>query len=57
LKKDLRCIQYEVKKLKGRSREPTTVEERAVTLQPSELADLREEVGQLRERLRQHRNN
>jgi hypothetical protein len=45
----LRYIRYEVTKLKERSRDPTTVQERAVTLELSELADLREEVGQLRE--------
>jgi predicted RNase H-like nuclease (RuvC/YqgF family) len=51
LKKELRCTQYEVKTLKKRQPEPPAVQERDVTLEPSELADLREEVDQLREHL------
>jgi hypothetical protein len=38
LKKDLRCIKYEVKK---RPPESPAVQERDVTLEPSETADLR----------------
>jgi hypothetical protein len=51
LKKELRCIKCEVKTLKKRRPEPPAAQERDVTLEPTELADLREEVGQLREQL------
>jgi hypothetical protein len=45
LKKDLRCIKCEVRKLKMRPAVPPTVQEPDVTLEPSKVADLREDVA------------
>jgi hypothetical protein len=42
LKKDLRCIKYEVKK---RPAEPPTVYKLGTTIEPSEVEDLREEIA------------
>jgi hypothetical protein len=52
-KKNFRSIKYEVKELKKQPPEPPAVQSRYVILEPSELADLGEEVGQLQVRQEQ----
>jgi hypothetical protein len=57
LNKDLRDINHLVKDLKKRPPGAPAVQERDVTLEPTELADLHEEVWHLRDGCRRHKSS